>query len=50
VAGVIVLSTGMLSTWFDGDYAAMGFWSGMIYIVGMLIIWFVPRTAPVLQD
>jgi len=50
VAGVIVLSTGMLGTWFGGDYAKMGLWSGMVYIVGMLIIWLVPRTAPVLQD
>lgn len=51
VAGVVVLATGLLAERFGGDYARMGFWSGMIYAVGMLIIWFAPRTrTAALQD
>jgi predicted MFS family arabinose efflux permease len=50
VAGVIVLSTGLLSAWFGGQYRAIGIWSGMIYVVGMVIIWFAPKSAPELAD
>ena len=43
VAALVVLSAGFLLDQFSGDYAQVGFWSGMIYGVGMLVIWFVPR-------
>jgi MFS transporter, SHS family, sialic acid transporter len=51
VAAFVVLSTGFLLNQFSGDYARVGFWSGMIYGVGMLIIWLVPRqTGGKLED
>jgi len=50
IAGIVVLTTSSIVAAAGGDYAAIGFWSGMIYVVGLLIIWLVPRTAPVLQD
>jgi MFS family permease len=43
LAGMVVLSAGFLLNWFHGDYARVGLWSGMIYLVGMLIIWLAPR-------
>jgi len=43
VAACIVLSAGLLMDWFRGDYSRVGFWSGLIYVVGMVIIWFAPR-------
>jgi MFS transporter, SHS family, sialic acid transporter len=50
VAAVAVLSTGFLLDRFGGDYARVGLWSGTIYAVGMVVIWFVPRTAGRLED
>ncbi|MBL8849272.1 MAG: MFS transporter [Planctomycetaceae bacterium] len=50
IAGIVVLTTSSIVAAAGGDYAAIGFWSGMIYVVGMLIIWLVPRKAPVLAD
>jgi hypothetical protein len=51
VAAAIVLSAGFLLERFSGDYAAVGFWSGTIYALGMLVIWFVPpRAAGRLED
>jgi MFS transporter, SHS family, sialic acid transporter len=43
VAALIVLSAGFLLDQFSGDYARVGFWSGMVYALGMIVIWFVPR-------
>ena len=43
VAAVVVLSAGFLLDQFAGDYSRVGFWSGMIYALGMLVVWFVPR-------
>ena len=50
VAAVAVLSAGLLLNRFGGDYARVGLWSGAIYAVGMVVIWFVPRTARRLED
>jgi hypothetical protein len=51
VAALVVLSAGFLLEQFSGDYAQVGFWSGTIYAVGMIVIWFVPgRTAGRLED
>jgi SHS family sialic acid transporter-like MFS transporter len=43
VAAVVVLSAGFLLEQFSGDYARVGFWTGMVYAVGMAVIWLVPR-------
>ncbi len=43
VAGFVVLSAGFFLDLLGGDYARVGFWSGMIYAIGMIIIWFAPR-------
>lgn len=45
VAALVVLSAGFLLDQFAGDYARVGLWSGMIYAVGMVVIWLVPRGA-----
>jgi MFS family permease len=45
VAAVVVLSAGVLLDQFSGDYARVGFWSGTVYALGMVVIWFVPRRA-----
>lgn len=43
VAALVVLSAGFLLDQFSGNYSQVGLWSGMIYGVGMFVIWFVPR-------
>ena len=43
VAAGVVLSAGFLLDQVGGDYARVGFWSGMVYAVGMAVVWFVPR-------
>jgi MFS transporter, SHS family, sialic acid transporter len=45
VAGVVVLSAGLLANLVQGDYARVGLWSGLIYAVGMGLIWLAPREA-----
>ncbi len=42
VAAVVVLLAAFRMDLFAGDYALVGFWSGMIYVVGMVVIWFAP--------
>ena len=42
LAAVVVLYAGFRMNSFQGDYAQVGLWSGMIYVVGMIIIWFAP--------
>ena len=43
VSAIVVLSAGVLLDQFGGDYSRVGLWTGMIYAVGMLVVWFVPR-------
>jgi MFS family permease len=43
VAGCVVLSAGALINLFQGSYAHIGLWSGLIYAVGMGIIWLAPK-------
>ncbi|HSQ56303.1 MAG TPA: MFS transporter, partial [Gemmata sp.] len=43
VAGIVVLSAGFLLDRFGGNYARVGLATGMIYVAGMVVIWFVPR-------
>lgn len=45
VAAVVVLSAGFLLDRFGGDYSRVGLWSGVVYALGMAVIWFVPRRA-----
>ncbi len=43
IAAAIVLVLAFIpASQLEGDYAQIGFWTGMIYIVGMIIIWFAP--------
>lgn len=44
IAAVVVLGTGVIVKSFGGDYAKIGWWTGMIYAVGMITILFAPRT------
>lgn len=43
LAACVVLLTAFRMDLFEGDYAQVGMWSGLIYVVGMIIIWFAPR-------
>jgi SHS family sialic acid transporter-like MFS transporter len=45
VAAVVILSVGYLAGRFAVDYARVGLWTGMVYAVGMGVIWLVPRGA-----
>ena len=45
VAALVVLSAGFLLDQFSGDYARVGFWTGMIYGAGMLVAWLIPSRA-----
>lgn len=44
VAAVVVLGTGLIVQWFGGNYARIGWWTGMIYAAGMVIILLAPKT------
>ena len=50
VAGGVVLSAGFFLDLLGGEYPRVGFASGLIYAVGMIIIWFAPRRAHALED
>ena len=50
VAGVVVLSAGFFLDLLGGEYPRVGFASGLIYAVGMIIIWFAPRRPRTLED
>jgi MFS transporter, SHS family, sialic acid transporter len=44
VAAGVALGTGLIVSMSGGDYARIGWWTGMIYVAGMVIILFAPRT------
>lgn len=44
VIGILIASL-MLGQSYDGDYAAIGRITGLIYAVGMIVIWFAPDTS-----
>jgi hypothetical protein len=50
VAAFVVLAAGFLLDLFGGDYPRVGFVTGLIYGVGMLIIWLAPRRTQSLED
>lgn len=43
IAALVVIYVGLRMESFQGDYAKIGFWTGMIYAVGMVLIWLAPR-------
>jgi SHS family sialic acid transporter-like MFS transporter len=50
VSGVVVLSAGFLLDLLGGEYPRVGFATGLIYAVGMFLIWLAPRRAGRLED
>ncbi len=50
LAAASVLGTGALSRAFDGDYARVGTWTGLVYVLGMVIVCFAPDTTRRLED
>jgi len=50
VSGLVVLSAGVLLELVGGSYSRVGFATGLIYGVGMIIIWFAPRKSNGLED
>jgi MFS family permease len=42
IAAVVVLGASGLVAAFHGDFARVGLWTGSIYALGMIIIWFAP--------
>lgn len=50
VAGVVVLSAGFLLELLGGEYPRVGFATGLIYGLGMILIWLAPRRPAALED
>ena len=50
VSGLVVLSAGLLLELVGGSYARVGFATGLIYGLGMIVIWFAPRVTRKLED
>lgn len=48
IAAIVTLFVTFLLT--DADYAQIAFWGGMIYVVGMLVIWIAPATPAASDD
>ncbi|HYF01466.1 MAG TPA: MFS transporter, partial [Planctomycetota bacterium] len=44
LAAVGAITGGQLVKAFDGDYARMCAWTSLVYIVGLVVIWFCPET------
>ncbi len=44
LAAFVVLGTGVLVQWCGGNYPQIGLWTSAIYLAGMVIILFAPRT------
>jgi len=42
IAAAVVVFVGIRMTEFAGDYALIGFWTGWIYFLGMVVIWLAP--------
>jgi MFS family permease len=45
LTALTVFATGALKTFFAGDYARMGQVTSLIFILGMLVVWFAPDTS-----
>jgi hypothetical protein len=44
-AAATVLATGLLTTYFGGDYARIGRVTSLIFAIGVIAIWFAPDTS-----
>jgi hypothetical protein len=44
LAAIGALQSGRLLDYFEGDYARMGAIMSLVYLVGMVLIWFSPET------
>lgn len=44
LAACVTLGTAVMVKWFGGNYAQIGLWTSAIYLAGMFIILFAPRT------
>lgn len=44
LAACVTLGTAAFVSWFGGNYAKIGLWTSVIYVAGMVIILFAPRT------
>lgn len=45
LTGVTLVATGVLMTYFAGDYARIGQVTSLIYVLGMIVVWFAPDTS-----
>jgi hypothetical protein len=45
VTAITVFAAGALMTYFGGDYARLGRVTSLIFLLGMIAIWFVPDTS-----
>ena len=45
VTAVTIFATGALSTLFQGDYAQIGRLTSLLFLLGMIVIWFTPDTS-----
>jgi hypothetical protein len=50
VAALVLLAAGFFLELLGGEYPRVGFATGLIYVVGMLIIWLAPRRTQGLED
>jgi predicted MFS family arabinose efflux permease len=50
VAAIVLLAVAANMDRARGDYSVIGFWTGMIYIVGMIVIWLAPKSSGQLED
>jgi hypothetical protein len=50
VAALVLLAVAAGMDRAAGDYSTIGFWTGMIYVVGMIVIWFAPPSTGKLDD
>jgi hypothetical protein len=44
LAAISVLGAVVLAGWFHGDYARVGTITGLVYVLGMIVICFAPDT------
>ena len=45
LTAVTVFTTGLLITFFKGDYAAIGRVTSLVFALGMIVIWLAPETS-----
>jgi hypothetical protein len=45
LTAVTVFATGALMSYFEGDYARIGRVTSLVYVIGLVVIWFAPDTS-----